>query len=72
MASREQIYATQKREPLGKSFTRGFKLPQTDDPRGLTFGKTYNNDFIDNKGGLHAKEALYPNTESNDEAFREQ
>jgi hypothetical protein len=71
-ASREQIYATQKREPLGKSYCRGFKLPQTDDPNGLTFGKTFHDGFVDNRGGINAKTALYPSEESSEAAFREQ
>ena len=72
VAAREQIYHTVRREPLGKSFTRGFTLPETKDPKGLVFGKSYRVDGADDRGGFAAKGAIYPSAEASDDVYREQ
>jgi len=74
LATREQIYATVRREPLGKPYTRGFQLPVSTDSRGPIFGKACGDGGVagDNRGGFAAKGALYPSVEASDEQFREQ
>jgi len=70
--AREQVYASVKREPLGKTFSRNFSLPQSNDPRGHTFGKAFSDGSNDNRGGFAAKTSLYPSADANDDAHREQ
>lgn len=73
VVAREQIYATVRREPLGKSYTRGFNLPESGDPRGHTYGKAYRGvGEPDDRGGFAAKGSLYPSVEASDEVYREQ
>jgi hypothetical protein len=73
VAAREQIYATVRREPLGKSYSRGFKLPETADPRGHMYGKPLRGaGESDGRAGFATKGALYPSVEASDEVYREQ
>ncbi len=75
VAAREQIYATVRREPLGKAYQRNFKLPESSDPRGHVYGKSCNQGGTgteDPSRGIPAKSSLYPTTDASDEQFREQ
>jgi len=73
VAAREQIYATVRREPLGKSYSRGFKLPESTDPQGHIYGKPLRGiGKADDRGGFATKGALYPSAEASDEVYREQ
>jgi len=74
-SQQEAVYQSVKHEPLGKSFSRGHKLPAKCSASGFLYGKGSKSEG--KKGdsdiaGLAAKRLLYPSTNEPEEQFHEQ